>query len=170
MTRGAIALAVIIVFQIGLAYSTTLFPSLRPLLRSSPQVVVFRGQLMKKRMNRDAVTVEDVRVGMRRNNILSLDEIEVMLLEASGGFTVVTRKQMQSASLADGEVPESLKGLRNFQVLWDEALGEKRGSPSTTSGTAVEGASHRPLNIEHQRRFDKEDLEAARHARDVSSS
>lgn len=114
-------------------------------------------------MDRDAVTVDDVRIGMRRCNVLTLDEIEVMLLEASGGFTCITRKQMADGVFSNDDIPECLQGLSNFKVLHDEAKAEKQGHP--TNASLEGGPGTITSDKERQRPWNHRDIEAARHAR-----
>ena len=76
---------------------------------------------MKHRMFNNAVLENDVRIGMRRVNVLTLEEIEVMLLEPSGGFTVITTKMMKAAGLGPDDVPESLVGVVEYEKLHAEA-------------------------------------------------
>lgn len=72
---------------------------------------------------------------MRRANVVAVEEIEAMVLEASGGFTVVTRGMCRAAGVESGEVPGCLKGVRQYEMLHAQAKAkiEKWGS-------AVEGA------------------------------
>lgn len=114
MTRATISLAVIILFQLGLAYITTFLPNTRNLIRAEPQVVVFRGEYMQSAMGHSAVLKNDIRIGMRRHGVLTLAEIEVMFLEAAGGFTIITRAQMEKTGM---EVPDALQNVRQYLDL-----------------------------------------------------
>lgn len=117
LTRGAISLAVIVIFQLGLAYMTTILPTSRNWVRVGPRVVVFRGRMLMREMKHNAIIPQDVRIGMRRVGVLNLSEIEVLLLEASGAFSVVTRAQIEKAGQEPGSVPDCLVGIPHYAAL-----------------------------------------------------
>ncbi len=66
-----------------------------------------------------------------------IDEIEAMLLEASGGFTVVTRGMCRAAAVEAGEVLQCLKRWRQYEMLHAQAKAEmeKEGSEVEGAGT-----------------------------------
>lgn len=133
MTRAAISLAMIVALQLALAYATTLIPASRSWIRSVPKVVVFRGEMLIGEMHHDAVLPQDIRIALRRLKLLNLSEIVALILEASGGFTVVTRKQMKEAGFEAGQVPDSLVNIPQYIQLCEAA--EKIKLEGSAQGT-----------------------------------
>lgn len=97
LVRGAVSLAVIGAFQLGLAYVTVVWPRTQGVVRAQPLVLVFRGRYVSHgAMRRGAIVRHDVRIGMRGKGVLRLEEIEVMLLEAGGAVSIVTTEMMRA--------------------------------------------------------------------------
>lgn len=132
-TRGLLSLLLVIGFQSGMSHLTARVAFTRKWFRTQPRVIVFRGQFMEREMRRDAVLMDDVKIGMRRCGVLQVSQIEALVLEASGGFTCVTKKQIEDAGLG-GQVPECLDGVAQYVELCNAAAAAASSCPASASG------------------------------------
>lgn len=69
------------------------FPRLRPIISGSPITILRNGKLMKERMTKERVGEDDILEAAReKHGLHELSEIDFAVIEASGGISVVPRK------------------------------------------------------------------------------
>lgn len=91
---GALSIvSVLALMTLGLSWASYRFPRSAPLLDGVPCVVVRDGQLDRKAMRREHVTVDDLLEAARSEGIRDLDDVELALLEPNGDFSFFTHAE-----------------------------------------------------------------------------
>jgi uncharacterized membrane protein YcaP (DUF421 family) len=91
VTGALIVIGTFAVLQITVSYLSFKFPRLRPALDGEPIVVVQDGKAIDKNMRRERITVEEVLVAARQQQVASLDQIAWAVLETSGKISVIPK-------------------------------------------------------------------------------
>jgi uncharacterized membrane protein YcaP (DUF421 family) len=91
VTGALIVIGTFAVLQILVSYLSYRFPRLRPALDGEPIVVVQDGKAIEKNMNRERITIEEVLVEARQQQVASLDQIAWAVLETSGRISIIPK-------------------------------------------------------------------------------
>jgi uncharacterized membrane protein YcaP (DUF421 family) len=86
----------IAVLAVFVSWTSFRFPRLRPVLDGDPVIVVQDGKPIEKNLDRNRLTLEEVRAAARQEQIASLEEVEWAVLETSGRISFI-QKQGSSA-------------------------------------------------------------------------
>jgi uncharacterized membrane protein YcaP (DUF421 family) len=81
-------LGVLTVFTAWLSFR---FRRLRPILEGAPVVIIADGEVVERNLRRQRMTLEEVRVEARLNQIGSLDEVSWAVLESNGEVSFLKR-------------------------------------------------------------------------------
>jgi uncharacterized membrane protein YcaP (DUF421 family) len=92
VTGALIVIGTFAILQILVSYLSYRFPRLRPALDGEPIVVVQDGRAIEKNMRRERITLDEVLVEARQQQVASLDEIAWAVLETSGKISIIPRQ------------------------------------------------------------------------------
>jgi uncharacterized membrane protein YcaP (DUF421 family) len=92
LTGAVLAIGTIALMQVLTSYANFKFPRLRVVLDGEPLIVVQDGKLIKKNMNRERLTEDDIAEAARQQSITSLDEVEWAIMETSGKFSFIKKE------------------------------------------------------------------------------
>jgi uncharacterized membrane protein YcaP (DUF421 family) len=92
VTGALIVIGTFAILQILVSYLSFRFPRLRPALDGEPIVVVQDGKAIEKNMKRERITVEEVMVAARQEQVASLDRIAWAVLETSGKISIIPKQ------------------------------------------------------------------------------
>ena len=67
------------------------FPRLRPMLDGEPVIVVQDGEPIRKNLDRNRLTLDEVRAAARQEQIASLDDVQWAVLETSGRISFIPK-------------------------------------------------------------------------------
>jgi uncharacterized membrane protein YcaP (DUF421 family) len=80
------------ILQVIVSYVSFRFPRTRPVLDGEPLVIVQDGSAIEKNMKRERITLEEVMVEARQQQVASLDDIAWAVLETSGKISIIPKK------------------------------------------------------------------------------
>ena len=92
VTGALIVIGTFAILQILVSYLSFRFPLLRPALDGEPIVVVQDGRAIEKNMKRERITVEEVMVAARQQQVASLDRVAWAVLETSGKISIIPKQ------------------------------------------------------------------------------
>ena len=92
VTGAVIVIGTFAVLQILVSYLSYRFPRLRPALDGEPIVVVQDGKAIEKNMKRERITLEEVMVEARLQQVAHLDDIAWAVLETSGKISIIPKQ------------------------------------------------------------------------------
>ncbi|HJR94138.1 MAG TPA: YetF domain-containing protein [Gaiellaceae bacterium] len=67
------------------------FPRLRPVLDGEPVIVVQDGEPIQRNLNRNRLTLDELRAAARQEQIASLDDVQWAVLETSGRISFIPK-------------------------------------------------------------------------------
>jgi uncharacterized membrane protein YcaP (DUF421 family) len=91
VTGLVLAAGTIAVLTVFTSYSSFKFPRLRPVLDGEPVIVLEKGEPIRKNLDRNRITVDELRAAARLEGYGRLDEIEWAVLETSGQISFVAQ-------------------------------------------------------------------------------
>lgn len=109
--QGALALAVLIGLQFIITWSSIRARWIRKLVTGAPALLFYRGEFLDDSLRSERVTQDEIRAAIRSAGLNALADVEAVVLETDGSFSVVRRSQTApSTSLAEIRLPTSLPG------------------------------------------------------------
>lgn len=101
LLEGLTGLAVLILLQFMVTRLSVRFATIRRLVRAEPTLLYYRGQLLGQALDDQRVTESEVYQAVRANGFADLDEVEAVVLESDGTFSVVSKGAGTGSALAD---------------------------------------------------------------------
>jgi len=92
VTGALIVVGTFAILQVLVSYVSYRFPRLRPALDGEPIVIVQDGRAIERNMKRERITLEEVMVSARQQQVASLDEIAWAVLETSGKVSIIPKQ------------------------------------------------------------------------------
>jgi uncharacterized membrane protein YcaP (DUF421 family) len=92
VTGALIVVGTFAMLQVLASYLSFRFARLRPALDGEPIVVVQDGKTIDKNLRRERLTVEEILVAARSQQLRSIDQIEWAVLETSGKISVIPKQ------------------------------------------------------------------------------
>ncbi|QJR81674.1 DUF421 domain-containing protein [Alteromonas pelagimontana] len=105
LAQGALALAILIGLQYIITWASVRTRWIKQTVTGEPTMLLFRGEFIDNALSRSRVTQDEVMAAIRSAGIASLDDIEAVVLETDGSFSVV--KQSENPGY------QSLSGIKN---------------------------------------------------------
>ncbi|WP_166256557.1 DUF421 domain-containing protein [Marinobacter salicampi] len=90
LAQGALALALLIAMQFAVTWSSVRIPWLRRAVTGDPTLLLYQGALLHGALRKQRVSVNEVRAAVRSSGQASLDQVEAVVLETDGSFSVIS--------------------------------------------------------------------------------
>lgn len=91
LTGATTVISTLAVLTVATAYLSFRVRRLRPLLEGDPIVLVADGEVLRRPLARQRITVEELGAEARQQSIGSLDEVRFAVLETSGKISFITK-------------------------------------------------------------------------------
>jgi uncharacterized membrane protein YcaP (DUF421 family) len=91
LAEGVLALALLIGLQFVITWTSVRVPRFQRLIKATPRLVSFRGQLLPDAMRRERVTDAEVEAAVRERGLPGMDSTYAVVLETDGTLTVIPR-------------------------------------------------------------------------------
>ena len=93
VTGALIVVGTFAILQVLISFVSYRFPPMRPVLEGEPIVIVQDGKPIERNMKRERITVEEVMVEARLQQVASMDDIAWAVLETNGKVSVIPKRQ-----------------------------------------------------------------------------
>lgn len=100
-TDGLIALIWWAVLTLLMSYISLKSKKGRIILDAQPSILIKKGMIMKKEMNKERIHINDVMMMLREQSIFSLADVEYAVLETNGELSVMKKTPQQEATKTD---------------------------------------------------------------------
>ena len=110
LAQGALALALLIAMQFAVTWSSVRVPWLRRAATGNPTLLLYQGALLHGALRQQRVSVDEVRAAVRSSGQSSLEQVEAVVLETNGSFSVIsgqTESPTGASSLEGVGTPEA---------------------------------------------------------------
>lgn len=107
LADGVLALGLLIGLQFAVTWSSVRAQWVRQLVTGEPMMLLYRGQVLPAALRRARVTEAEVLAAVRSAGLASLADVEAVVLETDGSFSVVRPGAGDGpSSLAGTQVPQ----------------------------------------------------------------
>jgi uncharacterized membrane protein YcaP (DUF421 family) len=106
------------------AYAVTKSNKLKKIFIGHPTMIICKGKLNLKELERNRITIEELFSQLRMKSIVSLDEVEYAILEQNGQLSVITKTKVQPISPSDVGIAVAEKGIAHAIVI-DGSINEQ---------------------------------------------
>lgn len=107
LAEGVTALALLIALQFLVTWSSVRIRLVRRIVRSEPRLLFYQGDYLEDAMRSERVTRSEVLQAIRSQGQLSVENVEGVVLETDGSFSVLksgeSPKRSSLASMIEGE-------------------------------------------------------------------
>ncbi len=93
LAEGLLALALLIGLQFVLTWFSVRVPTVDRLVKSEPALLLHRGDFLHGQMRRARVVEAEIRAAVREQGIASLEEVDAVVLETDGSFSVIKQAE-----------------------------------------------------------------------------
>ena len=91
VTGATIVITTLAVLVVATAYLSFQFKTLRPVLEGEPVLLISGGELMRRALRRERITVDELHAEARQQQIGRFEDIEYAVLETNGKISFLTR-------------------------------------------------------------------------------
>jgi uncharacterized membrane protein YcaP (DUF421 family) len=96
VSTAVVAVSCLILIDVALGQVKNRCPSVDRVVDGAPLILIFKGEMLRERMEREGVDLDDVLEAAREQyGIKDLDEIEYAVLERHGGISVIPSRREQ---------------------------------------------------------------------------
>lgn len=89
LSEGIVAFFTLIFLQFTVTWLSVRFKWVKHLVTSEPVLILYKGELQHQVIKKERITIEEINFSVRQKGISSLKEVDVIILETTGDFTVV---------------------------------------------------------------------------------
>lgn len=94
LLEGLLAFVVLMGMQLLVTWLSVRFQVIKRLVKASPRLLFYQGEFLSGAMIRERVTKEEVLQAVRSSGTASLAEVEAVVLETNGDFSVINKSQV----------------------------------------------------------------------------
>lgn len=105
LAEGVTAFVLLAGMQFVITWASVRSGAVRRLVKSEPKMLLYRGEFLRGAMRRERVTEDELRAAARAHGVAALAEIEALVLETDGSFSVVNSSGAGGSSSLEGVVP-----------------------------------------------------------------
>lgn len=98
VAQGALAIGILVALQFAITSLSIRSRLVRRWIKSQPALLLLRGELRHRVLKRERVTESEVRAALRARGMGALEDVEAVVLETDGSFSVIQALGSPSAS------------------------------------------------------------------------
>ncbi len=102
LAEGVLAFVVLLALQFLITWLSVRSPTVRRLVKSEPALLLFRGRVLEQAMKAERVTIDELLDAARSFGVGTLDDLEALVLETDGTFSVIRRSDSGDGSAMTG--------------------------------------------------------------------
>lgn len=102
LAQGVVAFGLLIGMQFVVTWSSVRAGWVRKVVTGEPGLLLYRGEVLPAALRRSRVTAEELRSAVRAAGTVDLDQVQAVVLETDGSFSVVRGDSPAHKSSLDG--------------------------------------------------------------------
>jgi uncharacterized membrane protein YcaP (DUF421 family) len=101
LAQGVLAFGLLVVLQWSITWLSVRSGTVERWVKARPRLLLFQGQLQQEALRQERVTETEIRAALRAQGISALEDVEAVVLETDGSFSVLTELGSSASALAD---------------------------------------------------------------------
>lgn len=99
--QGVLAFALLVGLQWSITWLSVRSDTLERWVKAQPRLLLFQGQLLQEALRQERVTESELRAALRAHGITAFEDVEAIVLETDGSFSVRKEQGKSCSALAD---------------------------------------------------------------------
>lgn len=120
LADGVLVFLLFILMQYTITWLSVRHKVVKQAITCRPSLLLYKGELYRDVMKKERITIEEIYSAARNNGVNNLDEVNVMVLEATGKITVIKKDST--------EVPETISDVTGVNQKGNKDGREEYGS------------------------------------------
>lgn len=108
---GIVPILTLFIGEALLSYVSLKSQYARRLLSGKPSIVVSKGELVEKELNKQRFSIDDLMEQLRIKNISNIEDVEYAILETGGSLSVILKTDKMPVIREDLDIKAQYKGL-----------------------------------------------------------
>lgn len=100
--EGVFALVLLIGLQFIITWLSVRYDWMEKLIKANPTLLLDRGEFLREAMKRQRIAEGEIRMAVRAKGIGSIEEVEAVVLETDGSFSVIKKSAVGSRTALKG--------------------------------------------------------------------
>ena len=142
LAQGVLAFALLVGLQWSITWLSVRSDTLERWVKAQPRLLLFQGRLQHEALRQERVTEREIRAALRTHGITAFEDVEAIVLETDGSFSVLKEPGKSCSALAD---------VRGYppSAWYPAACHQDRSECQTTSRSAggIQPASGMSMHI-----------------------
>src|SRR5690554_5619895 len=101
LAQGVLAIGLLVGLQWVITFLSVRVITVERLVKAQPRLLLFQGQVQKEVLKQERVTESELRAALRGEGITAIEDVEAVVLETDGTFSVVRERGSSCSALAD---------------------------------------------------------------------
>jgi uncharacterized membrane protein YcaP (DUF421 family) len=110
LAEGTVSLALLVALQYAITWTSVRVSWVRRAVTGRPILLLYRGVVLQDRLRAARVTHDELRAAVRNRGLAALEDVEAVVLETDGAFSVIESGGSSRSSLNDLDIPDELRG------------------------------------------------------------
>ena len=106
LAEGLVAFGLLIGLQYVITWLSVRSSTVNGLVKSEPRLLLHRGKLLHRQMRTTRVVEAEILAAIRQEGIASLEDVDAVVLETDGAFSIVPTAPSSGRSTLSGVVPQ----------------------------------------------------------------
>lgn len=108
LAEGVVVYSTLIGLQFIITWLSVRVRKVKEIVGGQPVLLLYKGQLLNDVIKKQRITIEEIYASCRKQGITSLNEVDVIVLEATGDITVISKIPLHA------QVPETLENVLRY--------------------------------------------------------
>jgi uncharacterized membrane protein YcaP (DUF421 family) len=115
--HSVLPLVTLVSLEVLMSYATLFNRSLRGIVCGHPQIIIRKGELLRKEMRKARYNLDDLLEHLRGLGVHDLREVEYAILETSGELSVILKSQHNPVTRSDLGLETEYEGLPMVLIM-----------------------------------------------------
>lgn len=98
LAEGVLALFVLVAMQVAISWAAVRFGVFERAINAEPTLLAHRGRVLEDALRRERMTVDELLAAVRSKGFPRVEDVEAVVLEADGTFSVLPRPEREKPS------------------------------------------------------------------------
>ncbi len=100
LIQGIVGFGLLVLLQLAVSWLSVNSTEMQALIKAKPTLLLYQGNLLSEMLKKERITQEDVLAAIREKGISAIENVEAVVLETNGNFSVIEHNQGTSSNSA----------------------------------------------------------------------
>ncbi|MGB3191952.1 MAG: YetF domain-containing protein [Limnoraphis sp.] len=98
LIQGIVGFGLLVILQLTVSWLSVNSTQMQALIKAKPTLLLYQGNMIAETLKKERITQEDVLAAIRSHGISAIENVEAVVLETNGNFSVIEKNQGTSSS------------------------------------------------------------------------